>query len=111
MILACAAIVTFSVPIWVHAVGLMTPFGGRIIFSMPCTCGYGTLVVLGPPRGGMYIYYPGSSTLYRNYNIFHSGPAGLGMANPTTGTCLIYAGTTCFTINAPVMWGIGSSAI
>lgn len=48
-----------------------TPFGGRVLFEIPCDCNtdFGTLLIVGPPVGGEYILSP-FSTVYKNYSPF-----------------------------------------
>ena len=45
---------------------LSTPFGGRILFQMPCTCSANQLLIIGPPKGGTFVMFP-TVKLYENY--------------------------------------------
>lgn len=86
--------------------GLLTPFfsdaaipliggafGGRIKNVTLCSCSANFLLYIGPPRGGLFIYSPGISTLYLFYQFFRSGPWVLG-TSAGTGVCL-QPGTPC----------------
>jgi hypothetical protein len=69
------------------------PYGGRSTMVIPCTCTPGFfLVAVGPPRGGLFMYGPGTR-LYSHYNIYP--PAWqLGKAVKPL-TCMVYVGTGC----------------
>lgn len=60
------------------AFSLFKPFGGMVILTIPCTCSVGTLLVVGPPRGGLYILTP-ASRVYAKYSPI-SGRWVLGLA-------------------------------
>ena len=49
--------------------GLGGSFGGRIIAVIPCTCSFSMLIIVGPPKGGSFIFRPGVSKLYANYTL------------------------------------------
>lgn len=71
------------------------PFGGIIIYAMPCTCNAPNWgVKVGPPVGGDFIYIPGSTWLFSEYQIFRPGPWVLGMAGGSA-PCMQYEGTSC----------------
>ena len=56
-------------------------FGGRILWVMPCPCSGNLAIAIGPPRGGIYSFGPGSIP-YAWYQIFHPGPWALGSYVP-----------------------------
>lgn len=47
-------ILFFSVPSYSYALGI--PFGGRILKIIPCLCSPGIAVIVGPPRGGSFLF-------------------------------------------------------
>ena len=49
--------------------GLGGSFGGRILAVIPCTCSLSMLLIVGPPKGGSFIFRPGVSKLYANYTL------------------------------------------
>jgi hypothetical protein len=57
-------------------VSAQNALGGRILFSLPCTNG-GFALTVGPPKGGIFLYQLGVSTLYREYQL-RPGPWALG---------------------------------
>lgn len=62
------------------------PFGGPVVWSMPCTCSPPLWwVIVGPPRGGVFSYALGSQA-FRNYNMPLIGIWALGLYVPV-GTC------------------------
>lgn len=71
----------------------LVPYGGRSLGVVPCTCTPGFfLVLVGPPRPGLFMYGPGTF-LFSFYNIFP--PAWqLGKASVPL-TCLVYTGGAC----------------
>lgn len=90
-----ATILAFSIfPIMANAATFGLPFGGKIINTFYCTCSLNTLLTIGSPMGGMFMYQPGTSTLYRNYNVFFSGPWTVGLASGYS-TCMVYSGNSC----------------
>lgn len=51
--------VLFYNPSQAYALLGITPFGGRVIASIPCGCDPGfSMVTVGPPRGGTFIKSP-----------------------------------------------------
>jgi hypothetical protein len=64
-IVACV----FATALWVSKAsgqfgGGNDPFGGRILFTVPCLCSGTIWHMIGPPVGGPVIYDPSSTTLY-----------------------------------------------
>jgi len=60
------------------------PFGGTILKTVPCL--NGLLLIVGPPRGGPYLFTLGS-ILYLNYSL-KEGSWVLGVAVPG-GICIL----------------------
>jgi len=71
--------------------GLSTPFGGRVIMRISCTCSLDTLLIVGLPVGGSFILSPGSR-VYRNYAPFPPNWV-LGTASGFS-TCFVLIPTT-----------------
>ena len=70
-------------------------FGGRILYATVCTCSVGSLgILVGPPRGGLFIFQPGVSILSAFYNIFRPGPWVLGTATGVA-PCMQVRGPSC----------------
>ncbi len=46
----------------VYALSLNKPFGGRVILRTVCSSGWG--IIVGPPKGGPYVFIDGVSKLY-----------------------------------------------
>lgn len=78
--------------------GRLTPFGGRVVVAIPCTCGKSTgstLLTVGPPRGGMFMKTP-LTKMYQHYQtrpgVWLLGLAGSDMAceepGIIPGTCI-----------------------
>ena len=44
-------------------------FGGKILTVIPCTCTRSLLLIVGPPKGGLFLYVPGLSRLYQNFSL------------------------------------------
>jgi len=108
-IFACVVVLSFSVPSWAGAFSLNTPFGGKIITSIPCTCSVGSWVTVAFPRPGSFIYTPGLSQIYRNYQLFRPGPWALGIASGF-GTCMVGAPPYCVSIGSgPIIRKVGTS--
>lgn len=64
------------------------PFGGRVTFVEYCTCSGGAVVTVGTPRGGRFLYLPGSTRVYEYYRIPVVGVWLLGNYRPGVGICL-----------------------
>ena len=60
---------------------LAQPFGGLVLFSIPCLCSGNVMVVLSPPVGGIYSYRPGTQA-FPFYNLPRVGVWALGIALP-----------------------------
>lgn len=60
-------------PGWVFAqFGIGNPFGGLVLFSIPCPCNGGTMITVGPPRPGVFMVDAGSIVYEKfNYSIGH----------------------------------------
>ena len=54
-----------ALPLSVNAIG----FGGRIIATIPCNLGTSVALFITTPTPGAFLYIPGVSTLYKNYNL------------------------------------------
>jgi hypothetical protein len=85
--------------------GYSRMFDGGTIQSTEteCTCSGGTLIEFESyvdQSTHEYIYQPGVTTLYSNYNIFSSGNYFLSTHFPY-GTCLVYVGESCETEGNP----------
>ena len=68
-------------------------FGGMIYYSISCTCGESSGLVIGPPSNGFYLYQPGSSKLY-DYSQTRMGVWTLGFAD-YGGACTILIYEEC----------------
>jgi len=79
--------------------GIGGPFGGMVSFVQPCTCSCGAVVVVGPPRGGPYLYCPGVTQVFEYFQIPRPGVWLLGLSSPPA-ACLIWAGKIC--VPAPI---------
>ena len=85
--------------------GYSRTFDGGTIQSMEaeCTCSGGTLIEFQSYVDNStveYIYQPGATTLYANYNILSSGNYFLSTHFPY-GICLVYIGESCETEGNP----------
>ena len=80
-----------------------TPFGGKILSVIPCTCSAGFAVVIGPPRPAIIfvpIAFLASPLNHLWRQILTPGVWALGLYFPPPVPCLVYAGITC--VPAPV---------
>lgn len=99
--LVCAIIIAgLSPSVTTAAVSALTPFGGTVIMTIPCTCQvsgsavYVSLVT--PPYFGMFLWQPPVTIPYLWYYPY-SGVKVLG--NYVSGaTCMVYAGISCVSI-------------
>lgn len=67
LVISLVVSVTFLfVPGSAYALGFFTPFGGRVLTEVPCTCGASTLITVGPPRPGTFLITP-ASRVHKNY--------------------------------------------
>tara|TARA_B100002003_G_C14096601_1_gene527448 strand:+ start:1188 stop:1556 length:369 start_codon:yes stop_codon:yes gene_type:complete len=64
-----------------------TTFSGRILSIIYCTNG-GVALIVGPPKGGFFLYQGFASRLYREYQL-RIGPWVLGNYTPGIGLCLV----------------------
>ena len=70
--------------------GLFTPFGGRVLATIPCTCSpiIGTqIVTVGPPKGGVFLYTP--ITKAYKYYYPYVGRWILGIASNFRAPCMM----------------------
>jgi hypothetical protein len=74
------------------------PFGGMVRNVIWCTCSSGAVVDVGPPRGGRFLYQPGSTRVYEYYQIPRVGVWLLGNYLPGAGVCLQWSGKSCFAV-------------
>ena len=94
-------LVSFMIPrSKAQAFSLGLPFGGKITSVLPCTCpaDLGWQITVGPPRPGVYMYQPGFSMLFMNYNIFRPGAWVVGIAT-TYVPCLQISITGCIPVS------------
>ncbi len=101
------------------APGIGLPFGGYVIFSIPCTCSAGLAVFMAPffpgvgngvpvPFGAL-LYQPGISKLFAYYNIGVPTTWHLGNYTPG-GACLIGVPPACVPIPVVgIMTQVGTS--
>lgn len=83
--------------------GTGPPFGGMVELVQPCTCSPGVVVLVGPPRGGPFLYVPGATQVFEYFQIPKVGVWLLGIYSPGA-TCLIWSGKIC--VPAPIQpWG------
>ncbi|MDO8521076.1 MAG: hypothetical protein Q7S52_03095 [bacterium] len=78
------------------------PFGGLSLSVTWCPCSFNLWIIVGPPRGGSYMFQFGGSMLYLFGQIFRPGAWLLGLASPTPVACLIPVPHGC----APIGWGL-----
>lgn len=79
------------------------PFGGLVIFTLPCSCSanlwvfFAPLHIVGKTIAGPLIYQPGYTTLYGNFAIGVPSTWHLGSYTPLVGNgvCWQYVGTAC----------------
>ena len=82
--------------------GSLQPFGGKISYMMPCTCGEPNLwLFMAPlhlgapiPITGPLVYSPSRTKLHDMYMVVPSSWL-LGLYEPGTQSCQIYVGTAC----------------
>lgn len=60
-------------------IGVGTPFGGMVLFEIPCTCSGSSMIFVGPPRPGTFIIDSGTR-IYEKYQPF-VGHWVLGLAD------------------------------
>lgn len=77
-ILLLAIVLTVFIPSTAGAVGLSSLIGGKILLVEPC-CN-GIKITVGPPNAGIFLFMPGVSRLYANFNIMIPGTWVLGNA-------------------------------
>lgn len=108
LIITTVIVLAFS-PFYSHAFSLNI-LGGRNYFVTYCTCSWGIMITVGPPRPGNFIFSPIlGSTLYKYFQIFSAGPWVLGNARGY-GTCWVGAYPDCAYVGGgPVIRLIGTS--
>lgn len=94
----------------------LIPFGGNVMWTIPCTCSGNVLVYVGPPNFGSFMYQPtipgipAGTDVFMNYLPMKVGSYVLGLAEPAPMTCLVYAGVSCVTAGAGgMMLTVGTS--
>lgn len=94
----------------VFAVGL--PFGGRVVFALPCTCSANLWVYFAPlspspplPPTGALVYSPYLTRLYSYFAIGTPASWELGDYVPGVQACFQYVGTSCVPIPAYGLMG------
>lgn len=109
-ILITLAFLVTLLPSPLFAAGTL-PFGGRITGVIYCTCSYGHVVLVGPPRPGRFHYVPGATRLFQFHNVFSPGTWLLGNYTPGTGNqCWIHSGHDCNPIpNQGIISIVGTS--
>ncbi|MBI2054682.1 MAG: hypothetical protein HYT39_01130 [Candidatus Sungbacteria bacterium] len=68
--------------------------GGIITNIVYCTCINAQLLIVGPPRAGNFLFFPGVTRLYA-FGSVKIGSWVLGIASPAEQACLVYAGVGC----------------
>jgi len=68
-------------------------FGGQIEKVQPCTCSGGTLIHVGPPRSGSFLFTSGSE-MYKHYQVYRPGVWVLGDYNSGGGCSTESSGTS-----------------
>ena len=78
-------------PLTASATVGLSPFGGRVLATLPC---YGViwLIVMGPPFNGGLLYSAVGTMTYSNLNITTPGVLSLGEYLPSTSYCWVYDG-------------------
>jgi len=66
--LVLAVLIAFIFLFLALPVRAQSTFGGRILWTFPCTNG-GLALVIGPPKGGLFLYQLGVADLYREYQV------------------------------------------
>jgi len=93
-------IIEFFRPNTAHAI-INRPFGGRLIVFIPCTCNAGSVITVGPPTPGSYIFQPPLSQLKRNFALLQPGVWQLGIAKIPPIPCLEGIPPACVPIPSP----------
>jgi hypothetical protein len=114
------SIIFFIFPLFSNAQNpLNIPFGGKILWTTPCTCSDGWYILMYDNTTMMpkaLVFQFGISRLNSNYNMFSNGVNIIG-SNQIGGTCMIYSGNSCFSLPVDGMitpWtgpGMGTSKI
>lgn len=87
--------------------GLSVPFGGMVLFEIPCTCSAGVMLIVGPPKGGSFILTP-ASRIYAKYQPL-PGHWVLGLADATL-PCVVGIPPACIPAGeGPAIRMIGTS--
>lgn len=111
MSFSAATVLTMSLPQSEAALQqlVLFPFGGNILWVLPCTCSGNWLLVIGPPRPVVAVYQPFTIT-HAYYMVYTVGPETLGLTQPF-GYCYLYVGYGCANVPVPngSMFRIGTS--
>jgi len=98
VIVLVAVSLLFIIPVdEAKAIGLGTPFGGRVTSVIPCVAQCppsSMLVTVGLPRPGVFLYTPGVSRLLSYFKLL-PGSWVLGLTNPA-GIIIQMVGTSGF---------------
>jgi hypothetical protein len=78
-----------------YATSPLYAFGGRLTTVFYCTCMNAYLLTITGPKPGMFIYYPGVTTLYMYFMALIPGVQQIGTASMTPVPGMVYAGTGC----------------
>lgn len=75
-------------------------FGGVVTTSFPCPCSGNFLLTVVGPKGGQFVYYPGTQA-FLSYNLPTVGVGVVGNYTPG-GVCLIPIPKGCMSIGFPI---------
>lgn len=106
----------FLIPSFVFAVvPPLRDFGGRAIYTIPCTCSASTWAWFAPlfltavPVTGPVVYVPYATVPFANYTPSVPSIEHVGGYMPGVQACWIYAGYTCITVpSVGVMTFVGT---
>lgn len=101
IVLMVVPVISFATGVGTFVPGL--PFGGFVIFTLPCTCSkslwifFDPLHITGKTIVGPLIYQPGYTTLYGDFAIGVPSTWHLGSYKPIVGNgvCWMYVGKAC----------------
>jgi hypothetical protein len=111
------SLIFLAPPLTSEAIGLTTPFGGKILQTIYCSCTSNFYIQFSDVTTQTtiaIIYQPGQSRLNQNHNVFSSNVNILG-TYMSMGTCKIYSGNSCHmlqtkgTITSSPGPGVGTS--
>jgi hypothetical protein len=90
---------------------ILSPFGGNVLMTMPCTCSGGWYILMydkGTKMPKPIVFQFGTSRWNRNYNIYSTGQSVLG-SHVNYGICEFYYGYGCTELPVDGMvspWGM-----